>query len=271
MDREDDGAFIGKTLMDLSENPENITIGRWVDFYNSINEQKMGCLPFRVWQIYGDMVGFLKQGDVDKFLCSAGILSHYVGDACQPLHVSQYHDGIPPKTTTITRNGEPIGKGVHTEYGTHMLDKYAPEIVSGINAGLQGQQSTPEELSGKDAAIYVIELMRKTISTLPPLEIVNSFINNSSGSDLGESNRVDEMFKEIGQATIQCMQEGCLYLATLWDSAWKMGQGDSIVNTENLVKRDTDVMRNIYQDNEFLKSLLLSDPQYQQLLTLHLI
>jgi hypothetical protein len=55
----------------------------------------MGLLPFRVWQIYDAMVDFVKNGERDKFVCAAGVLAHYVGDACQPLHISFLHHGDP--------------------------------------------------------------------------------------------------------------------------------------------------------------------------------
>jgi hypothetical protein len=53
-------------------------------------------LPFRVWQIYQEKVKFLQAGDGTKFLCAAGIMAHYVRDACQPLHGSKQHHANPP-------------------------------------------------------------------------------------------------------------------------------------------------------------------------------
>ncbi len=41
------------------------------------------------------MVSFVKDGEAEKFVCAAGILSHYVGDACQPLHISYMFNGDP--------------------------------------------------------------------------------------------------------------------------------------------------------------------------------
>ena len=38
-----------------------------------------------------------KRGEVEKFVCAAGILSHYVGDACQPLHISYLFNGDPDR------------------------------------------------------------------------------------------------------------------------------------------------------------------------------
>ena len=47
-------------------------------------------------------------GPCGSFLCAAGVLAHYIGDACQPLHISYLHDGDPEQPTTRTvhhRNG----------------------------------------------------------------------------------------------------------------------------------------------------------------------
>ena len=60
----------------------------------------MGLLPFRVWQLYDAMVDALDEGSKDKFLCAAGTLAHYIGDSCQPLHISYLHHGDPDHPVT---------------------------------------------------------------------------------------------------------------------------------------------------------------------------
>jgi len=95
MDEEGKGEFRGKTLLDMTvDHPENVTVQLWNKFYDSIETNyKRGALPFRVWQIYNEMVRFVREGNIDKFVCAAGILAHYIGDASQPLHASQFHHG----------------------------------------------------------------------------------------------------------------------------------------------------------------------------------
>ena len=61
-----------------------------------------GLLPFRVWQIFDEMVRFAKAGKVPEFVCAAGVMTHYLGDACQPLHISYLHDGDPERPTENT-------------------------------------------------------------------------------------------------------------------------------------------------------------------------
>ena len=86
MDEEGKGEFAGTTLLELCENDANVAVARWNRFYDSLDiGTKRGALPFRVWQIYQEMVGFARERDVARFLCAGGVMAHYVGDACQPL------------------------------------------------------------------------------------------------------------------------------------------------------------------------------------------
>src|SRR5665213_542465 len=77
----------------------------------------MGALPFRVRQIFDAMVEYRRQRDAKNFLCAAGVLSHYFGDACQPLHSSMHADGLDGAST-----------GVHSMYEETMVDKFAAEL-----------------------------------------------------------------------------------------------------------------------------------------------
>ena len=66
-----------------------------------------------------------------------------MGDASQPLHVSQFHHGRPDK---------PEEHPVHSKYETTMLDKFAAEIVAGVNAKLAGTTVGPTIQGGHQAA-----------------------------------------------------------------------------------------------------------------------
>src|SRR6185369_15381357 len=88
-----------KTLRELSlQKKANISVTFWKKFYDDTGhtvQHEKGLLPFRVWQFFDAMEQFASAGQPDKFLCAAGIVSHYVGDACQPLHGSVFADGYP--------------------------------------------------------------------------------------------------------------------------------------------------------------------------------
>src|SRR5262249_54423551 len=80
MDRKaEDGPFAGKDLLTLcAETPDNVAAKVWLAFYDSLPEtspetgkpEKPGALPFRVWQMYDEMVRSLKQGDVTRFVAA---------------------------------------------------------------------------------------------------------------------------------------------------------------------------------------------------------
>lgn len=249
MDEEGKGAFAGKTLLDLiGTNADNLSIEVWNDFYDSLDVGfKRGALPFRVWQLYKEMVEFVKQRDMARFICAGGVLCHYVGDACQPLHVSRLHHGRPDHP------GEDV---VHSKYETDMLDRFAPDIIAGVNENLKTKKAKADVKGGKEAALSVVALMRGTIKKLPPMDVINAF-NEKTGAE-----RLPNMFSVLGKRTTSCMADGCIRLGSLWASAWKEGGGSTIANTKlGAVSRDE--LKALYNNKEFLPAFRLKDPQFE--------
>ena len=82
------------------DDPSFISAKRWLAYFKGFAARGVGpeegALPFRVWQIWEDMVTYLKARDVARFVAAAGAMAHYVGDASQPLHCSYLHHGVPP-------------------------------------------------------------------------------------------------------------------------------------------------------------------------------
>ena len=156
MDQEGTGEFSGKTLISLCQDEQNIDVDLWNRFYDNVgtDASKRGALPFRVWQIYRQMVEFVRSGEMDKFICAGGVMSHYVGDASQPLHVSQFHHGRPD---------QPEEHPVHSKYETTMLDKFAAEIIAGVNAKLTGTTVSPAIQGGHQAAGATVRLMQSAL------------------------------------------------------------------------------------------------------------
>jgi hypothetical protein len=244
IDEEGRGSFQGQTLLDLCLDPENVSVTVWNDFYDSLARgEKRGALPFRIWQIYQDMVGFVQAGRVVEFVCAAGILAHYVGDACQPLHASRFHHGRPD---------HPEDTPVHSTYETTMLDQRAAELLDGVNEKLAGRQATATVAGGHAAAVSVIALMRQTLATLPPLQVIEVF---SATSGRG---RIRRMWEALGDRTTTCMADGCLALATLWENAWHEGGGNTIDHSD-LGPIDPDDLKHLYDDATFLPALRLDE------------
>ena len=70
----------------------------------------------------------------------------------------------------------------------------------------------------------------------------------------------------LGDKTAAIIGDGCIALASLWNSAWIEGKGSEIVD-EDLTEIERTTLKTIYDDKEFLKSFKLDNPQFANLLT----
>jgi hypothetical protein len=246
MDEPGKGDYLDKTLLQLCEDPQNVSIDTWNGFYDSLEvaNADRGALPFRLWQVFELMLAYARAGKVREFVCAGGIVSHYVGDACNPLHVSRLHHGRTPAESPV-----------HSKYETEMPDRFAVEIIAGVNQALQGAPVRSDIQTGKEAALAVIALMRSSLETLPPLDIIQAY-NESSGLQ-----RLPHMWQVLGPRTIQCLAAGVQCMACLWESAWAQGNGDAIAKSK-IRKQTTKSLKSLYNDKTFLPAYYLTDPAY---------
>jgi hypothetical protein len=239
------GKYAGKTLLQLCAASEsNVDPQVWSDFYAGTPGTNPGALPFRVWQSYEEGVRRLTDGDLPGFLAAVGTMGHYVGDACQPLHISRLHHGIPP-----VKKGS-VAYNVHSVYETQMLNAH-PEIVDGVVKYLKGKKVKPSFSGGQGAAQRVVRLMQETFDALPPQDIVDTYNEGTSPGD-----RLDKLWSTFKDKTIERIGEGCLCLAEIWASAWKDGGGENIAKSK-LVVVDTDALKSLYNDKTFIPSVAL--------------
>jgi hypothetical protein len=259
----------GATLLEICyDRPNNVAVPVWQRYYDAVQQQfpdereSRGLLPFRVWQIYEAMVAFVRAGQVEKFVCAAGILSHYVGDACQPLHISYLFNGDPDhkvpgavrdaQTHQKTEGEVPEGTGVHAAYEDDMVDAHVPEIMRGIDRRLATGSPWPLVAGGQPAAVAVVDLMQKTFAALAPREIIDVFLPIQAERP---SQRADGLWERLGERTIDVMADGCFCLAQLWDSAWQEGQGDANILRFDAIDEAT--LAGLCQNPQFLPSYSL--------------
>ncbi len=55
---------------------------------------KNGTAPWRINQFYALALAAIRKGDAKSAMVYVGVMSHYVGDISQPLHVSENYDGV---------------------------------------------------------------------------------------------------------------------------------------------------------------------------------
>jgi hypothetical protein len=239
----------GRSLLDLCEDPVNVDPDVWNDYYDGIGEDRRGALPIRVWEIYEQMTDFAAADKLIDFVCAGGIMAHYVGDACQPLHISQFHHGRDP--------ADPKRSKVHSVYETRMIADHGDELI-----GLIAKARTPavaeiapagRQPSGHDAAVAVVQLMRRTVADLPPLTIVKVFDEH-----MGRG-QTEAMWRELKEATARRMQDGAKTLARIWEAAWRAGRAgkpDPRARPAAFAHSDLEAL---YNDPAFLRSRRLQD------------
>jgi hypothetical protein len=215
MDKPDDK---GETLLDICKGkPQNVDVDVWLKYYGEVGDQSKGLLPFRVWQFFDAMKGFAAAGDVNSFVCAAGIVSHYVGDACQPLHISYMFDGDPADTVKGIKHDRQLGNvpadvpraaGVHAAYEDNMVNRHTPEIFSGVPAAVKHSDLQLRSVqSGHDAAVAVVDLMQSTFEFIHPPEIVSAF---NAAKEAGDkpAELADDLWDKFGDNTIQVIANG---------------------------------------------------------------
>jgi hypothetical protein len=236
----------GKTLLEIcAESPQNVDPRVWNDYYDGIGEDRRGALPFRVWQIFDEMVEFAAENKKLEFVCAAGIVAHYIGDACQPLHISQFHHGL-------DLNDKAHAK-VHSVYETTMIGRHGKDLIKMIPAATTDDvpDIVPNGVpTGRDAAIAVVALMQRTVKRLAPMTIGNLFNANMG------SGQVEKLWAKLKDPTAACMQDGAKTLARVWEAAWRAGSGEDRAQGG---KFDQDDLRKLYDNPSFLQSFVLQD------------
>jgi hypothetical protein len=256
----------GQTLLDRLHAPTDLSVGAFQDYYDDLGHERSserGLLPFRVWQFYDKMVEAVSDRWISEFVCAAGILAHYVGDACKVLHGSYLFDGDPSRTqqrTVLKRDGtlqtiiERFGKGVHLDYEDRMINEHIDALMGGVDAAVGQQKAMPPVRGGQDAGFAVVELMRRTSNRIDPMALVEAYAVALQGD--GDASEV--LWKRFGTATGAATADGCRVLAMLWESAWREGKGE-VIDDDLLGAIPANELMALYSDQLFVPSLPLDE------------
>ena len=176
----------GRTLRDIClADKTQVSATTWQAFYDGINEtdsRSRGLLPLRVWQIFNAVVAALQAGDIARAVCGMGVMSHYIGDACQPLHGSMLSDGYRDRAAPGAK-GWP-GRGVHSTYEDKMVDRFSAPLLAAIGPTAQGGAggTVPPIANGQDAAFAAVSLMDFSARTIAPSELCDRYIELGGGT-----------------------------------------------------------------------------------------
>ena len=271
----------GGTLFDRCDTVKKMTVSTWLDYYKDIDFDKSGIVKpvsqglicFRVWQIFDYMVAAKKP---EEYIFAAGVLAHYVGDGCQPLHSSYMADGNPKDNKSVmytpTRGGSKHpkgvpyakiinpGSGVHVAYEDKMVDDNIADIMDKLKAMLDDAKAAVNKekimaiTNGQEAAFAVLQLMKATQQTIPPVDIVNTFKKTKKANgDMSEA-----LYSEFGAKTVIVLARGSRYLAAIWEAAWTKGKLGTRFSMTALVKIDTAKLITLYRNPKNLPSMQLN-------------
>jgi hypothetical protein len=241
----------GQTLRELSLNLNNVTVPFWQAFYTECHHTKSkdrGLLPFRVWQFFDAMVDALEHDQLIDYVCAAGLLAHYVGDACQPLHGSTLADGYP----------DGRGKGIHSAYETAMIDHQALAILAGFLQELPNTVRPAIVDSGQKAALATIELMDRTTGNVDPGALVDAYAATPGGKSKAVTSI---LWQEFGAGTIAAFCDGAVTLAMIWESAWIKGGGEQRFTHAQMKAMNKNSLRARYERTTFVESFDLDHIQ----------
>lgn len=244
----------GRTLRDLTladiANMDPAVWERWYQANGATEARSEGLLPFRVWQFFDAMVAALRARDMARFLCAAGIVSHYVGDACQPLHGSYLSDGRKDHSDPSAKKWP--GKGVHATYEDKMVDRYETVLQPMIGPAARSfAGQIPPIADGRDAAFATVRLMAQSAAILAPGDLVDRYIALGGGTSVRV---VDGLWASFGNQTAQVMGAGARYLAAIWDAAFAAA-ATPLPGHAGAIPEET--LAAIYQDPAFVPSLTL--------------
>jgi hypothetical protein len=245
--------------------PADLTTANWRDYYDQLGwttDSQRGCLPFRVWQIYKDMVQFVRNREIAKFVTAAGVIAHYIGDACQPLHGSYLDDGDPWRNPDGTPAGALLGHsrgygaGIHHAYEASMIDQNVGRIIGSLNTLIGTTHGMQLVHSKQEAGFATIELIRRAARTITPMTIVEKYVEIKTTGRSRQTSRL--LWDSFGNKTIEVMEDGCRTLAMIWDSAWVQGGGPNLPDA--LLKEFSQTqLQGIYEAQDFLPSVVFDD------------
>jgi hypothetical protein len=272
----DSDDFLARCVAD----PSLVTPKSWNDFFAAFAEKgtgpEEGSLPFRVAQIFDEMVGFAREKDSKSFVAAAGILAHYVGDASQPLHCSYLHHGeLPMMNVEGDDRAYPVAHGsdefkqysktaaakIHGIYEEGMLEIDPATLLAQVDTVLgETPMSSGDIPDGTAAAVETVLLMDRARKRLAPKIIIDA-----DDPSLGPKPRAKRLWADadIQKATAESLADSVQVLARIWQAAWEAGNGASIP-ASSIRDFDEKELEALYRSGDFLVPMTLAQMARQQ-------
>lgn len=167
-----------------------------------------GRLPWRVGEVYRELVAAFRDRDPARILERAAVLGHYVGDAHVPLHAALNYDG---QLTGQT--------GIHNRWESHAVERYERQLRAEIVPRPARAVSDPVQLT-LDILLESFELSLQTLA---------SDKESTQGTDLADT-PTDDRYGDGYYSRFYEREHGALRsrlaasastVGSLWLTAWE--------------------------------------------------
>jgi hypothetical protein len=167
-----------------------------------------GRLPWRVGEVYRELVAAFRAGDAARVLERAAVLGHYAADAHVPLHAVTNYDG---QLTGQT--------GLHSRWETVLFARFArqlePEIAPGPAHRIEDPVAFAFDRLREDAR-RAAEVLAADLAARGPVDYVET----------AEDDRYDDayysrLFEREGPAMATALAAAAETVGSLWLSAWE--------------------------------------------------
>jgi hypothetical protein len=91
-----------------------------------------------------------RQAVQEKWLVTAGVLGHYIGDLGQPLHVTENYDG--------QMTGQ---KGVHSHFEDDLVDELYPDLLVAVNKKVKAEWPAFKKKNGEKSLLELLQRLTK--------------------------------------------------------------------------------------------------------------
>jgi predicted AlkP superfamily pyrophosphatase or phosphodiesterase len=167
-----------------------------------------GRLPWRVAEVYAELVAAFRARDAPRLLERAAVLGHYVGDAHVPLHAVRDYDG------------QAIGQaGIHTRWEAALVARYERQIAARLAPGPARRIADPFRAS--------LDWLRDSAAAVPALASADRELRGAADfAATPEDDRYGDgyytgLFEREGERVVARLTAAANQLGSLWLSAWE--------------------------------------------------
>lgn len=204
---------------------------------NRLSHQQTGSAPWRVLQLYKDMVEHFEQAAaaenerqrvdaINQALLFAGLMSHFVGDLANPHHTAANHDGQLTGNTGLHAyfESEVVGE-LAMDLSFKVNKKASPKLLSKTILKPYRKDQREQYRNSAEKLIFALVLnSNQNVEYLTRLDNAYSLLEKTADPKVDALRRpAKDVRKKFKPFIVERLAIGAQVLAQLWYLAWQQG------------------------------------------------